>query len=105
MITVIHCTGPFRPKSIPKRKTSVERLCSKIENDLHIVCDATTFQRIYSGYWQKKAGALSWTMRIAGNKVCDVCSHYSVKDLLKADKLAIVPSVHWTNEIEIAPDE
>ena len=105
MITIIKCSGPFHPKSIPKRKTSVERLCSKIDRDLHFTCDPATFHRIYSGYWQRKAGALSWTMQILNNKVCEICSHYPVKDLLKAKKLAVVPSVHWTNEIEIAPDE
>lgn len=47
----------------PGLSVLILRLCEKIEKELGIVCDPTTFRRTYAGYWQRSVGAWSWSMR------------------------------------------
>ncbi len=61
-----------------ERKSSVERLVKKIEEELGIVCDPETFCRTRAGYWQKRQGAFSWEMYLLNSNVkvgsCDTVS-------------------------------
>ena len=42
------------------------RLAKKIEDELGIKCDPSTFRRTYAGYWQKASGAWVWAIRVSG---------------------------------------
>lgn len=42
------------------------RLAKKIEAELGIKCDPSTFRRTYAGYWQKASGAWVWAIRVSG---------------------------------------
>ena len=48
-------------------RTTTERLVAKIEAELGVKCDPTTFQRTYAGHWQKAAGAFVWTIMVVGS--------------------------------------
>jgi len=66
---------------------SVERLALRLEREHQILADVSTFSRTRAGYWQRSAGAWSWTMRLHDR--LEIGSQYPVKELLKADKLSI----------------
>lgn len=59
-------------------KTVVERLVDKMKRELGVICDPKSFHRTYAGYWQRRAGAYVWTMKITGSDLeigsCDPAS-------------------------------
>jgi hypothetical protein len=63
---------------------SVERLVNRLRAEGWIIPDDWKFQRLYPGYWQRSAGAWSWT--ITGT-MCDIGSCDSVARCLKASSL------------------
>lgn len=61
-----------------------EKLAAKIKNELGI--DATHFERVHAGYWQRASGAWSWRAR-SGPR--DIGSQYPAKDILQAKKITL----------------
>lgn len=41
----------------------IKRLCKKIKEQIGIECDPVSFRRLRPGYWQRSAGAWSWSIR------------------------------------------
>ncbi len=56
----------YREPKLSREHHSVlaEKLAKKIEKDIGLVCDPTTFRRTYAGYWQRSNGAWLWTMQV-----------------------------------------
>ncbi len=76
--------------SMPHSSTLSQRLAKKIEKDLGMQCDPSTFTRTYAGSWQKSAGAWLWTMQIKGTPF-DVGSCEPASECVKAkNKLSIL---------------
>jgi hypothetical protein len=68
--------------------TKVEKLVDRIKSELDIETNPKTFHRVYTGYWQRSRGAMSWSMQVVGHSNKYVCSQSSVTELLKAKKLS-----------------
>jgi hypothetical protein len=81
--------------------TPFERLAIKIKADVGI--EACNFKRLYTGYWQKKAGAWVWRAdyTIEG-KAYVLGSQWPATALLSANKL--VTSTEHAFDTDIFPD-
>ena len=71
---------------------SVERLAARLEREHQIKLDVRTFNRTRAGHWQRSAGAWSWyayLVREENAGFVDIGSQFSVRQLLKAEKLEV----------------
>lgn len=83
---------------------SVEKLTRKIYHDNGIICDPSTFKRTYAGYWQRSAGAFSWTMcGVRDSEYLIVGSIYPVTALIRKNCKIVTGEQEW-NEIALYPE-
>ena len=68
-----------------KHSTIAERLATKIEHELSIKCDPSTFKRTYAGRWQKANGAWVWRICISGTHT-DIGSCDTASDCIKTTR-------------------
>ena len=68
--------------SRPHASALAERLAEKIEKDLGLVCDPSTFCRTYAGSWQRARGAVVWTMKLK-NSPLDIGSGEPASECVK----------------------
>lgn len=68
--------------------TKWQRLRKRIKDELGIVANGT-FKRLYPGFWQRSAGAMTWITRSDDDKSVQVGSVFTVTQLLKAKKLGL----------------
>lgn len=64
-------------------KSLAERLATKIERELGVVCDPKSFRRTYAGRWQKASGAWVWTMQTAKEPYSDIGSGTAASECVK----------------------
>jgi hypothetical protein len=68
--------------------TKWQRLRKRIKDELGITANGT-FKRLYPGFWQRSAGAMSWITRSDDDDSVQVGSAFTVTQLLKANKIGL----------------
>lgn len=73
-----------------------EKLRLRLNKELNLeIPDSDKFRRIYSGHWQRSAGAWSWAIGFY------IGSQFNMKDLLKSEYL--ITFNEYGNDISILP--
>lgn len=80
--------------------TTIEMLCNRLRSELGIDADPLSFIRLYPGYWQRKQGAWSWSMRFKNRSGSCIGSQWTVRKLIKAEKLS---EYHYNGDWYIDP--
>jgi hypothetical protein len=68
--------------------TKWQKLRKRIKDELSITANGT-FKRLYSGFWQRSAGAMTWITRSDDDDSVQVGSAFTVTQLLKANKIGL----------------
>lgn len=75
------------------------RLAKKIEAELCIKCDPSTFRRTYAGFWQKASGAWVWAIRVSGTPFEIGSGDTATMCVNKKYKLYLTESPYGSREI------
>ena len=85
-----------RKKYRKKSLSTFEKLRIKILNDLNLDCE--NFKRTYAGRNMQSSGAFVWSCTIKNN-TCEYGSSISATELLKKEKLILIPCYGRYREI------
>ena len=84
-----------------------ERFIQRCRDELKLnLPDGTFVRRTYAGYWQRAAGAMSWTFAHKHEYIGEIGSQWSITELMKAPRLSIMYNDSGNmNEIDPEDDE
>ena len=75
------------------------KLAAKIEYDLGVVCDVSTFRRAYAGNWGLRSGAWSWSIRTKDGDEIGSC--FTVKECCRKDRQLVWAGLRTGREIKV----
>lgn len=75
----------------------IYKLAAKIEYDLGVVCDVSTFKRTHRGRWGVRNGTWSWEMKTKDGDEVGSCD--TVTECCRKDRVLVWANLRTGNEI------
>jgi hypothetical protein len=88
----------------PNMSPLIKKLAARLETELKIPVDPTTFRRVRPGRHQRAAGAWSWTIK-RRDSVFWIGSTYPVKVIVEAEHICAGSTPFHILEVEIYPEK